>query len=191
MIDIVAMLAVSSATRFYSSPRSASVWSGDVREAVFSHLRLPLRPAFFDTAQTGELISRLAADTTQIKSAVGVSVSTALRNMVLFLGSAIMMVVTSPRLSAFVLRAIPVIVLPLVGSAGWCAGARAPRRMRSADLCSRADGRCAHVQAYTNEALAGTRLRCRGRARLSGRRRSTRARARSPRSSSSWCSQAW
>ena len=85
----------------------------DVRSAVFEHITR-LSASFFDKALTGELISRLAADTTQIKSAVGVSISTALRNLVLFLGSAIMMVVTSPRLSAFVLAVIPVIVLPLV-----------------------------------------------------------------------------
>ena len=73
-----------------------------------------LSPAYFDSAKTGELISRLTADTTQIKAAVGASVSVALRNLVLFVGAAAMMVVTSPRLSAFVLAAIPVIVLPLL-----------------------------------------------------------------------------
>ena len=75
----------------------------DLRTAVFAHLT-ELSPAFFDTARTGEIISRLTADTTQIKSAVGSSVSVALRNLVLFLGSSVMMVVTSPRLSFFVHR---------------------------------------------------------------------------------------
>jgi ATP-binding cassette subfamily B protein len=128
---------------------------------VFEHIT-SLSAAFFDTALTGELISRLAADTTQIKSAVGVSVSTALRNMVLLLGSAIMMVVTSPRLSAFVLAVIPVIVLPLVAF-----GRMVRRRSRTAqDSLADASAYAAELmgavrtlQAYTNEALAGTRFR--------------------------------
>ena len=102
----------------------------DLRSDVFGHLTA-LSAAFFDRAKTGELISRLTADTTQIKAAVGASVSIALRNLVLFIGAAVMMVVTSPRLSAFVLGAIPVIVLPLVGFGRVVRRARAPRRTRS------------------------------------------------------------
>ncbi len=64
-------------------------------------------------------MSRLTADTTQIKSAVGASVSIALRNLMLFIGAAAMMVITSPRLSGFVLLAIPLIVIPLVAFGRW------------------------------------------------------------------------
>ncbi len=70
-------------------------------------------------SRSGELVSRLTADTTQIKSAVGASVSIALRNLVLFVGAAAMMVVTSPKLSGFVLAAIPLIVIPLVAFGRW------------------------------------------------------------------------
>src|SRR5260370_18771511 len=90
----------------------------DLRRAVFAHV-ISLSPAFFDSARSGELISRLTADTTQIKSAVGASVSIALRNLMLFLGATAMMVITSPRLSGFVLLAIPVIVIPLVAFGRW------------------------------------------------------------------------
>src|SRR5260370_1317329 len=76
---------------------------------------LPPPPPVFDEAKRGELVSRLAADTTQIKAGVGASVSIALRTSVLFVGAAAMMVVTSARLPAFVPAAIPVIVLPLYG----------------------------------------------------------------------------
>jgi ATP-binding cassette subfamily B protein len=161
MIAVAAVLAVASATRFYLVTTIGERVVADVRAAVFEHIT-SLSAAFFDTALTGELISRLAADTTQIKSAVGVSVSTALRNMVLFLGSAIMMVVTSPRLSAFVLAVIPVIVLPLVAF-----GRMVRRRSRTAqDSLADASAYAAELmgavrtlQAYTNEALAGTRFR--------------------------------
>ncbi|TIW51336.1 MAG: ABC transporter, partial [Mesorhizobium sp.] len=73
-----------------------------------------LSPAFFDRTHSGEIVSRLAADTTQVKSAVGATASVALRNVILGLGAVAMMVVTSPKLSGLVIAAIPLIVLPLV-----------------------------------------------------------------------------
>ena len=114
MIAVVAVLAVSSALRYYLVTTLGERIVADLRSDVFAHLTR-LSSAFFDTVRSGEIVSRLTADTTQIKSAVGASVSIALRNLVLFVGGAAMMVVTSPRLSLFVLAAIPVIVLPLVG----------------------------------------------------------------------------
>jgi ATP-binding cassette subfamily B protein len=113
MILVVGMLAGASALRYYFVTILGERVIADLRQAVFAHLTL-LSPAFFDRVKTGEIISRLTADTTQIKAAVGTAVSVALRNLLLFLGSATMMVVTSPRLSGFVLAALPVIVLPLV-----------------------------------------------------------------------------
>jgi len=120
-----------------------------------------LSASFFDTARTGEIVSRLTADTTQIKSAVGASVSIALRNLLLFLGGAAMMVVTSPRLSLFVLGAIPIIVLPLVGF-----GRVVRRRGRAAqDTLAEASGYADELigavrtlQAFTNEKLAQSRF---------------------------------
>ena len=114
MIGVVAVLALASALRFYLVTTLGERIVADLRSEVFAHLT-SLSPAFFDEAKTGEMVSRLTADTTQIKAAVGSSVSVALRNLVLFLGASTMMVVTSPRLSAFVLAAIPLIVLPLYG----------------------------------------------------------------------------
>jgi len=107
------------------------------------------------------MLSRLTADTTQIKSAVGASVSIALRNLVLFFGGAVMMVVTSPRLSLFVLAAIPVIVLPLVGF-----GRAVRKRSRAAqDTLADASGYASELigavrtlQAFTNELLATRRF---------------------------------
>src|SRR5205814_4759448 len=104
---------------------------------------------------------RLTADTTQIKAAVGASVSIALRNLVLFLGATAMMVVTSPRLSAFVLGAIPIIVLPLYGF-----GRAVRRRSRTAQdtladataYASELIGAVRVLQAFTNETLARGRF---------------------------------
>jgi ATP-binding cassette subfamily B protein len=160
MIAVVAVLALSSAARFYLVTTLGERIVADLREQVFAHL-VSLSPAYFDRAKTGELISRLTADTTQIKAAVGASVSVALRNLVLFLGATAMMVITSPRLSAFVLGAIPVIVLPLYGF-----GRAVRRRSRAAQdtladataYASELIGAVRVLQAFTNETLARGRF---------------------------------
>jgi ATP-binding cassette subfamily B protein len=160
MIAVVAVLATASAARYYLVTTLGERVVADLRSAVFSHLTLLSSP-FFDAAKTGELTSRLTADTTQIKSAVGASLSIALRNLVLFLGSATMMVVTSPKLSFYVLIAIPVIVLPLVGF-----GRSVRRRSRAAqDTLAEASAYAAELlgamrtlQAFTNERLAAARF---------------------------------
>jgi ATP-binding cassette subfamily B protein len=113
MLVVAAVLALASSLRYYLVIILGERVVADLRAAVFGHL-LTLSPAFFDTQRTGEIASRLTADTTQIKSAFGASASIALRNLVLFAGAATMMVVTSPWLSALVLFVIPLIVLPLV-----------------------------------------------------------------------------
>jgi ATP-binding cassette, subfamily B, bacterial len=160
MIAIVAVLALASASRFFLVTTLGERIVADLREGVFGHL-VSLSLAYFDEAKSGELVSRLTADTTQIKAAVGASVSVALRNSVLFVGAAVMMVVTSPRLSAFVLAAIPIIVLPLYGF-----GRAVRRRSRSAQdtlaeaaaYASEMIGAVRVLQAFTNEALARSRF---------------------------------
>jgi ATP-binding cassette, subfamily B, bacterial len=160
MIAVVAVLAVASGMRFYLVTTLGERIVADLRGEVFGHLTR-LSPAFFDKAQTGEVLSRLTADTTQIKAAVGASVSIVLRNLVLFVGAAVMMVVTSPKLSCFVLAAIPLIVLPLVFF-----GRAVRRRSRAAqDTLADASAYAAELigavrtlQAFTNEKLAATRF---------------------------------
>ncbi len=160
MIGVAAVLAVASAMRYYLVTTLGERIVADLRAQVFGHLTA-LSPAFFDRSQSGELLSRLTADTTQIKSAVGASVSIALRNLVLFFGAAIMMVVTSPKLSAFVLGAIPLIVLPLVGF-----GRAVRRRSRMAQdtladasaFASEQIGAVRTMQAYTHERPAVARF---------------------------------
>ncbi len=161
MILVVAVLAGASAMRYYLVTSIGERVVADLRDAVFDRITI-LSAAFFDAAKTGELVSRLTADTTQIKAAVGASVSIALRNLVLFFGSAVMMVVTSARLSAFVLGAIPVIVLPLVAF-----GRMVRKRSRTAQdtladasaYASELIGAVRTLQAFTNEGLARSRFR--------------------------------
>ncbi|MDR3421918.1 MAG: ABC transporter transmembrane domain-containing protein [Xanthobacteraceae bacterium] len=161
MIGVAAVLALSSALRYYLVTTLGERIVADLRGDVFAHVT-SLSAAFFDEARTGEVISRLTADTTQIKAAVGSSVSVALRNLVLFFGAGAMMVVSSPRLSAFVLAAIPIIVLPL-----YAFGRAVRRRSRFAqDTLADASAYAAELigavrvlQAFTNERLGIARFR--------------------------------
>jgi ATP-binding cassette subfamily B protein len=160
MIAVVAVLAFASASRFYLVMTIGERIVADLRRDVFAHL-ISLSPAFFDSARSGELISRLTADTTQIKSAVGASVSIALRNLMLFIGATAMMVITSPRLSGFVLLAIPLIVLPLVAFGRWVRRLSRNAQDTLADASAYASelvGAIRTVQAYTGERLANARF---------------------------------
>ena len=113
MIAVVLLLAVSSAVRFYYVMWLGEKIVADVRDTLFEHL-LKLSPAFYESQKTGEVVSRLTADTTQIKSAFSSTASIALRNVVMLMGAITMMIVTSPKLAGLAGLAIPLIVLPLV-----------------------------------------------------------------------------
>jgi ATP-binding cassette subfamily B protein len=179
MIGVVAVLAGASASRFYLVMTIGERIVADLRRDVFAHL-VSLSPAFFDSARSGELISRLTADTTQIKSAVGASVSTALRNVMLFVGATAMMVITSPRLSGFVLLAIPLIVLPLVAFGRWVRRLSRTAQDTLADATAYASelvGAIRTVQAYTSERLAEARFGGEVEQAYEAARSSTRARA--------------
>lgn len=114
MILIGLALAMASAIRFYLVTTLGERVVADLRNDVFAHLT-ELDPGFYERTRSGEVMSRLTADTTQVKAAVGTAFSQSLRNTVLFLGALIMMILTSAWLSLLVLVAIPLIVLPLVG----------------------------------------------------------------------------
>jgi ATP-binding cassette subfamily B protein len=179
MIAVVAVLAAASASRYYLVMTIGERIVADLRRDVFAHL-ISLSPAFFDTARSGELVSRLTADTTQIKSAVGASVSIALRNMMLFIGAAAMMVITSPKLSGFVLLAIPLIVIPLVAFGRWVRRLSRNAQDTLADASAYASelvGAIRTVQAYTSERLATNRFGGEVEAAYEAARSSTRARA--------------
>ena len=113
MLAVVVVLAIGSALRFYFVMWIGERVVADIRDAIFSHL-LSLSPAFFETQRSGEVLSRLTADTTQIKSAFSSTASIALRNVVMLIGTIFMMVASSPKLAGLSLLALPLIVLPLV-----------------------------------------------------------------------------
>jgi ATP-binding cassette, subfamily B, bacterial len=146
MIGVVAVLALASGARYYLVMTLGERVVADLRADLFTHLTR-LDPSFFDGEKTGDIASRLSADTTQLKATFGASASLALRNLFLFVGAIAMMVVTSPKLSAFVLAAIPVIVLPL-----YAAGRSVRQRSR------RAQDRLAEATAFATESLSAVRV---------------------------------
>ncbi|MBB5667342.1 ATP-binding cassette subfamily B protein [Rhizobium leguminosarum] len=146
MLMIMAVvLAVASAMRYYFVITIGERIVADLRRDVFAHVTR-LSPSFFDVNQSGEIVSRLTADTTQIKSAVGATASVALRNLILCIGAMGMMIVTSPKLSSLVIGAIPLIVFPLVAF-----GRSVRKRSRAAQ------DTLADASAFANETIAATR----------------------------------
>jgi ATP-binding cassette subfamily B protein len=113
LIVVGLVLAVSSALRMYAVNWLGERVVADLRAEVFAHVAR-LGPSFFDRTHSGDVMSRLIADTTQIKSAAGSSLSQALRNVIMLVGALTLMVVTSPTLSLIALAAIPAIVFPLM-----------------------------------------------------------------------------
>jgi ATP-binding cassette, subfamily B, bacterial len=146
LLGVGLILAIASAARFYCVNWLGERLVADLRTDVFKHLT-SLSPAFYETAHSGEVMSRLTADTTQIKAAASTTISQALRNLVILIGAAAMMIVTSPRLSFLVLIAIPLIVLPLF------AYGRAVRA-----LSREAQDSLAHASAYASESLSQVRV---------------------------------
>ncbi len=145
LIGVVAVLALASSARFYLVMTVGERIVSNLRADVFRHLTR-LEPAFFDASRAGDLVSRLTADTTQIKSTFASTASIALRNAIMFLGALALMVATSPRLSAIVIGAIPLIVLPLVFS-----GRTVRKRSRAAQ------DRLADASAFASEAVGAIR----------------------------------
>ena len=145
MIAIGLVLALASAGRFYAVNWLGERVVADLRANVFRHLAT-LGPAFYETTHSGEIMSRLTADTTQIKAAAGTALSQALRNMIMLLGALTMMFVTSVTLAALALAAIPAIVFPLL------AYGRAVQRLSRA-----AQDRLADASAYAADNLGAVR----------------------------------
>ena len=113
MLLLALLMGVTSSLRFFLVSWIGERVVTDLRAAVFSHI-VGQSPAFFEKNHTGEIQSRLTTDTTLIKTVVGSTVSIALRNAFTLVGAVSMLIYTSPRLSALVLIAIPIISLPLL-----------------------------------------------------------------------------
>jgi len=113
LFGVSLLLGLATAARYYMVSWIGERVTTDLRQAVYAHV-LRQSPQFFETLKTGEVLSRLSADTTVIHHAVGSSVSMGLRNLVLLLGGLTMLLTTTPRLMLSVVGIIVLVVLPAV-----------------------------------------------------------------------------
>jgi ATP-binding cassette subfamily B protein len=113
MMAVAVVIGIASASRFYFVSWLGERVTSDLRLAVYTHIT-KLSPSFFEVTKTGEVLSRLTADTTLIKTVVGSSASIALRNIFMFIGAAIMLSITSLSLSSLAVLILPMIIVPMI-----------------------------------------------------------------------------
>jgi ATP-binding cassette, subfamily B, bacterial len=113
LFGVACILAMATAARFYTVSWLGERVTADLRSAVYRHV-VTQSPQFFETTQTGEVLSRLTTDTTLIQALVGTSISMALRNVLLFVGGLAMLFITSAKLTAIIIVMLAAVVLPIV-----------------------------------------------------------------------------
>jgi len=111
LFGVGAALGVFSAARFYMVTWLGERVTADLRSAVYAHV-IEQSPEFFETTQTGEVLSRLTTDTTLVQTVVGSSLSMGLRNTVMGLGAMLMLIITNPLVMTQVLGILVIVVLP-------------------------------------------------------------------------------
>ena len=112
-IAIAALLALGTGLRYALVTRLGERVVADIRKAVFDRV-IGMSPSFYENIMTGEVLSRITTDTTLILSVIGSSVSIALRNMLIFVGGLVLMMLTSAKLTALVLLIVPAVIIPIL-----------------------------------------------------------------------------
>ncbi|MEL6465063.1 MAG: ABC transporter transmembrane domain-containing protein [Pseudomonadota bacterium] len=155
-IGIAGLLAVGTAIRYMLVTRLGERVVADIRKAVFDRV-IGMSPRFYENIMTGEVLSRITTDTTLILSVVGSSISIALRNVLIFVGGLILMLLTSAKLTGLVLLIVPAVIVPILVLG---------RRLRvlsreNQDWIAASSGRASEqlsavqtVQAFTHEAAS-------------------------------------
>ncbi len=141
VVTVAVVMSAATWARFYLMMTTGERVITDIRRAVYGHL-LALEPAFFEQIRTGEVISRLTNDVTQLQSVIGFGVSMFLRNALMGLGALVMLVATSGKLAALVVLGVPVTLVPILLLG------RKVRRLSRAN-----QDRVADVSAYVDESI--------------------------------------
>jgi ATP-binding cassette subfamily B protein len=145
MFVLIVAFAATTCGRYYLVSWLGERVTADIRRAVFDKV-ISLSPEFFETARTGELLSRLSADTSVLQAVVTSTISQWTRNAVMMLGAILALFWTSPKLATFVVAVVPVMVVPLVSFG------RRERRLSRA-----AQDRVGEVGAYAEETINSIR----------------------------------
>ncbi len=158
MFAVVAMLGVATYSRFMLVSWLGERSAADIRRDLFNHV-ISLSPAFFETARTGDILARMTADIAVLQALVGSAVSQYLRNAIMMLGAAAMLLITSAKLAGIVLLVVPFVVAPLIFFGRRERKLSRAAQERVADLGAAAEESLAGlrtVQAFTHEAIART-----------------------------------
>ena len=160
LFAVAVALGLFSAARFYLVSWLGERVTADVRNAVYAHV-LQQSPEFFETTQTGEVLSRLSADTTLVQTVVGSSLSMGLRNLVMGLGALGMLIWTNPYVMVQVLGVLVLIVLPALWFGRRVRGLSRASQDRIADasaIAAEVLNAIPVVQSYTAEAREAARF---------------------------------
>ncbi len=142
---VAVVLALATAARFFFVSLLGEKVVADLRSRLYAHL-ITLGAGFHDRSRSGELVSRLTADSELLRSVIGSTMSVALRSSVTVIGSLVMLFVTSPHLAAWSLVGIPLAVLPIIIGA---------RRLRS--IARASQDRIADANSLASETLGAVR----------------------------------
>lgn len=112
-LGIAGLLAIGTGLRYALVTRLGERVVADIRKAVFDRV-IGMSPAFYEKVMTGEVLSRITTDTTLILSVIGSSVSIALRNLLIFAGGLVLMLLTSAKLTGLVLLIVPAVIVPIL-----------------------------------------------------------------------------
>lgn len=160
LFGVATVLALATAARFYMVSWLGERVTADIRAAVYRHV-VHQSPEFFETTQTGEVLSRITTDTTLIQSVVGTSISLALRNTLLFAGGLVMLFVTSVKLSSIILALLVLVIVPIVLFGRRVRTLSRDSQDRIADASAMAGeilNAMPTVQAFTHEKIESTRF---------------------------------
>ena len=160
LLGVAAVFGCFAALRFYLVTWLGERVVADIRSQTFANV-VRLDPAYFETTQTGEVLSRLTTDTTLIQSIAGVGISITLRSLVNLTGALIMLALTSPRLMGMILIMIPIVIVPII-----VIGRRVRHLSRtsqdrvadSAGMAGESLNAIQTIQAFTLEALQSSRF---------------------------------
>ncbi len=160
LFGVATVLGIATAARFYMVSWLGERVTADIRSAVYSHV-VNQSPEFFETTQTGEVLSRLTTDTTLIQAVVGTSISVALRNVLLFIGGLVMLFVTDARLTAIIFGLLIAVIVPIVLFGRRVRKLSRDSQDRIADASALAGeilNAMPTVQAYTHEKIEARRF---------------------------------
>jgi ATP-binding cassette, subfamily B, bacterial len=160
LFGVATVLGIATAARFYMVSWLGERVTADIRSAVYSHV-VHQSPEFFETTQTGEVLSRLTTDTTLIQAVVGTSISVALRNVLLFVGGLVMLFVTDAKLTAIIFGLLIAVIVPIVLFGRRVRKLSRDSQDRIADASALAGeilNAMPTVQAYTHEKIEAQRF---------------------------------